>query len=173
MTRDEVLTNARHAGSVLRYHTWPVLHRQTIGEHCWQVMRIYWQIWGHLPNPVSTYFLWHDVGELVLGDLPFPIKKDNPKLKEECDRIERTAVKRMGGESSNSTTCVLTDKELLRIKFCDVLDMYEYGIQEMNLGSRYAAPIVEDTHKTLQDIWLKLSIEDHNLIQKYTKVRFA
>src|SRR6267154_1716536 len=88
MTRDQVLTSARHAGTVRRYHTWPFHHQQNIGEHSWQIARIYFQIWGPLPPEVSTYFIWHDAGELVLGDLPFPVKKNNPHLKRECDFIE-------------------------------------------------------------------------------------
>jgi len=44
ISRKSVLTNARFAGMVLRYHTWPTLQKQTVGDHTWQIFRIYWQI---------------------------------------------------------------------------------------------------------------------------------
>jgi len=160
MNREQILKNARLAGSVVRYHTFPMIHRETIGEHSWNVMRIYWQIWGPLPPELSTYFIWHDAGELVCGDLPFPIKANNPKLKAEMDVLEEEAVEGMNG-ISNSLQPILK----IRAKACDLIDMWSLGCTELCMGNKVAQPIIDDTFKALEK--LSLSMDDQNLIFKY------
>jgi hypothetical protein len=160
MKRDQVLAAARLAGEVIRYHTWPMHHRQTVGEHTWQVMRIYWQIWGPLPPELSSFFIWHDAGELATGDIPFPVKSMNPLLKKEMDRLENKAMEHMGGMLP-----ALDHTLKVRAKACDVIDMYECGKVEVSMGNKFAQPIVEDTFKALEK--LPLTPEDSMLIFKY------
>ena len=161
MTRDQVLTNPRHAGEVLRYHTWPMHHRQTVGEHTWQVMRIYWQIFGALSPEVSTYIIWHDVGELVTGDLPFPVKKNNPHLKAECDYIEARALEDMGIKVAAPTNSAI------RVKLCDLVDMYECGQIEVKMGNAYALPIVNDVRGNIVELLKRFTPEDRALVSAY------
>ena len=161
MKRDYILSRARLAGEVVRYHTWPMHHRQTVGEHTWQVMRIYYQIWGALPQELTTYFIWHDAGELACGDIPFPVKANNPELKVMADALEDYAVERMGGPKLDR----LAPGMKLRAKACDLIDMHECGMAEVMMGNRFAQPIVDDTFKALEK--LALSPEDGNAIFKY------
>lgn len=160
MNRSQVVTNARHAGTLRRYHTWPMLREQTVGEHSWQCMRIWHQIWGPMPPAVSSYFLWHDAGELVTGDLPFPIKSENPGLRFVLTRLENDAVKAMGGED-----IYLDEKNKIRAKACDLIEMHEHGLMEMMMGNRFGEPIVKDTHVHLKE--LPLSLEDKTKISVY------
>jgi len=164
MNREKLLSTARLAGEVVRYHTWPMHHRQTVGEHTWQCMRIYWQIWGALPPELSTYFIWHDAGELACGDLPFPVKSRDPKLKAAMDKLEDDAVRRMGGSH-----VVVTPLLKLRAKACDLIDMHECGRVEVAMGNKLAQPIVDDTFAALEK--LTLSPEDSNAIFKYLTER--
>ncbi len=160
MNRERLLSTARLAGEVVRYHTWKMHHRQTVGEHTWQCMRIYWQIWGELPSELTTYFIWHDAGELACGDLPFPVKSRNATLKAEMDMLEEKAVARMGG--SNHT---LQHTLKIRAKACDLIDMHECGRDEVNMGNKFAQPIVDDTFRALEN--LALSMEDGMAVFKY------
>jgi len=164
MNREKLLSTARLAGEVVRYHTWPMHHRQTVGEHTWQCMRIYWQIWGPLPPELSTYFIWHDAGELACGDLPFPVKSRDPELKAAMDKLEDDAVRRMGGSH-----VVVTPLLKLRAKACDLIDMHECGRIEVAMGNKLAQPIVDDTFAALEK--LTLSPEDGNAIFKYLAER--
>jgi 5'-deoxynucleotidase YfbR-like HD superfamily hydrolase len=163
MTRDEVLTNPRFAGQVTRYHTWLMHHRQTVGEHTWQVMRIYWQIWGSLPPEVSTYLIWHDAGELVTGDLPFPVKLRNPVLKQECDRIEEASVYIMGG----TPHAFLSAEDQQRVKMCDLIDMLEMGWTEFNMGNAYAQPILDDIHAQIIKRLLDFGVPERAKVEGY------
>jgi hypothetical protein len=81
MNRDAIELSARTAGGVQRYHTWPVLRPQTVAEHTWNVMRIWWQVYGPMSPQVSTYLLWHDAGEGQAGDVQFGAKRRYPELK--------------------------------------------------------------------------------------------
>ena len=164
MTRDQVLTNPRHAGEVIRYHTWPMHHRQTVGEHTWQVMRIYLQIFGPLSPEVSTYIIWHDTGELVTGDLPFPVKRDNPHLKAECDFIEKRARVLMGGPPLEFK---LSEEESNRGKLCDLIDMYEQGKIEVAMGNQYGLPIVNDVRANIIEFMKRLTLEDRAAVNLY------
>lgn len=137
-----------------------MIRRETIGEHTWQVMRIYFQIWGALPPELSTYFIWHDAGELACGDLPFPVKAHHPALKEAMDALEEQAVEIMGGAH-----VPLTPPFKARAKACDLIDMHECGLVEMAMGNRFAQPIVEDTLAALEA--LDLPSEDGNAVFKY------
>ncbi len=161
MNREQVLSQSRLAGQVRRYHSWPVLHTQTIGEHSWQCMRIWWQIWGDLPPEVTTYFIFHDAGELYTGDIPFPVKARNSQLKSIMDELENKAVHEMGGPKGHPPV----DANKIRAKACDLIDMYEYGLHERRLGNKYADPIITDTHAALRK--LNLSTEDKFAVSAY------
>jgi len=139
MIRSDVLTNLRMAGQVRRYHTWPMHTVQTVADHSWNVMRIYNQIFGALPSLVTQYILYHDCGEVVLGDLPYPVKKNNSELDVQCKLVERLALHELGVELP-----VLTDEHKLQVKLCDLIDMLELGLVERAMGNKFATPIVDD-----------------------------
>lgn len=164
ISREQVLTNPRLAGATLRYHTWSTLQRQTIAEHSFNCLLIWYELYGWPTPQVTAYFLWHDLGELVLGDLPFPVKARNPALKAVCDAVEKDAVKAMGGPE-------LELPELLKVrcKCVDLLDMLYFGVMELALGNKFGAPIVEDITKALEDLTPKLPLEDKTDIAAYVK----
>jgi 5'-deoxynucleotidase YfbR-like HD superfamily hydrolase len=141
ISRADVLTNPRWAGCVERYHTWPTLQKQNVGEHTWQVMVIWFQIFGPLSPEESAYVLWHDGGELVTGDPPFPVKANNPNLKATYDALEANALVGMLGVNPMR---VFTTQTKHRAKLCDLLEMYEFGLCELALGNRLAQPIIDD-----------------------------
>jgi 5'-deoxynucleotidase YfbR-like HD superfamily hydrolase len=171
LTRDEVFATPRLAGQVQRYHTWSMHRQQSVGEHTWQTMRIYWQIWGPLPPDVCTHLIWHDAGELVLGDLPFPVKKNNPRLKHECDVIERQAlVKMIGGNIED--LIILSEEEKHRVKICDLIDMLEMGQTEFKMGNQYALPIINDVRSELGKCLVNFSHTEREKIMYYVE-RFA
>lgn len=147
MIRSEVLQSSRLAGGVKRYHTWPTLQQQTVADHIFNVLRIYWHLYGPPPPVVFTYLIWSDAGELKTGDLPFPVKRDNPQLKEICDQLEGQAVKQMGGMLPE-----LTDNQRWQVKAVDLLEMFEFGRVEVCLGNKFAEPIVRDTYASLRKL---------------------
>lgn len=163
MRRDQILKSPRFAGEVRRYHTWPVHREQTVGEHTWQVFRIWQQMWGMPSERAFNYLLYSDVGELVLGDLPFPVKANNPALKAECDEVERTALMAMLAFVPASPT----DIEKNQAKVCDLTEMWEFGCTELQLGNQFAISIIEDTRTAALAFVNKLPNDLRNEAMRY------
>jgi 5'-deoxynucleotidase YfbR-like HD superfamily hydrolase len=113
-------------------------------------MRIWNLIWGPLPPEVTTYFIWHDAGELLTGDLPFPVKSKNNSLKHIMNELEDQAVIGMGGPKEFE----IDDYNRIRAKACDLIDMHEFGLHERRLGNQYSEPIITDTYEALRKLSL-------------------
>lgn len=156
----EVRSDTRQAGAVLRYHTWPTVKKQTIADHSWNVWRIVFAIWrtGHcsvegIPQSVTEYIMLHDCGELRTGDAPYPIKRDNPELKQIMDRLEDEALTEQGIHLAELST-----EWKWRVKVAHTIEMMEFGIDELMLGSRYAAPVI-----LRMTTWLREQLADANV----------
>lgn len=149
MNRLSITTSQRLAGSVLRYHTWPTLQQQTVADHSFHVLRIYAAMFGPPPEEVTWYILWHDLGEIATGDIPFPVKSQNWELKDTLDNLERDACESMG----KPETGLLTDHtQRRRIKICDLIEMHEFGRVEVAMGNTLAQPVVDDTYQAALDM---------------------
>jgi hypothetical protein len=142
------------AGRIKRYHSWPVIQNQTVGEHCWQVALIYQQLWGDIPSPVEKYIRLHDVAELVLGDIPFPAKANNPDLKAAYDAAEGRALTELGLHVP-----VLHPDVRLKVKICDLLEMMCFGMVERELGNTLALPIIIRTREVALKLVNKIDTE--------------
>jgi group I intron endonuclease len=140
MLRGHLLSNPRFAGAVRRYHTWPTLQQQTVADHTFHVIRIYDALWGPIPANVTRALIWHDAGELAVGDLPFPVKARNPQLKQIVDSLEAEAVTAFGVKLSP-----LDPEQKARLRVADLLEMTEFGAVELAMGNRFASPILNDT----------------------------
>lgn len=155
----------RFSGLVKRYHTWPTIQQQNVAEHTWQVMRIYVQVFG-LPNSVVWfYMLHHDSPEVFTGDPPFPIKRDNPDLKFQYDRLEADFVRDHGLIRSEE---ISTD-DRTRVKVCDLLEMWEFGLVEERMGNRLAENITVRTLTNVLAMAEFLGPEDLARVRKYVK----
>lgn len=174
MVRSALLASGRLAGQVRRYHTWPIINQQSVGEHSWQVLRIYFQIFGAvaLMPHITIWILWHDCGELVTGDPPYPFKAKNPEIKKAYDAAEDIAVKSMGG-----FTPELSPHEKRKVKTCDLIDMLEYGQHEKMMGNQFAQPIIDDISNSIRALWLDKRSpiqgleEDWRMVEEYLLLR--
>lgn len=135
-------TDARMAGRVLRYHTWPHIRPQSVGEHSWQVARIVLAIYPEASVAILKHCINHDVGELRTGDLPYPIKLDNPVLGDEMHRIEEEAIHEILGEWGISSPDI-SERERWIFKTAEFLEMWEWGLEEGLLGNRFADKVAD------------------------------
>ena len=152
-----------HAGRVRRYHTWAVHHQQTVGEHSWQVARVYTAIFGVPTAEVAHYVAHHDSAELIVGDPPFPVKATTPALKAAYDSLEWIAVQELGLKLPQ-----LDERERRRVKVCDLVEMMEFGMCELEMGNRHAAAIVRNTGAALGTV--PIYPEDVRALESYVEV---
>ncbi len=138
MTRHHPQTlDPRSAGQVTRYHTWARIREQSVGEHTWQLMRILLAIWPDCPREVLVEAMFHDVGERVTGDAPYPVKAESPPLKVEMDRLENGA--RLAMTAWGAVARLPLDEETrVVIKMAEFIEMAEWGMDEVALGNQNA-----------------------------------
>lgn len=150
-TRADVMGSWYLASLVKRYHTWPTITTETVGQHSHGVAMIWCRLFGSDPDDllrsglmharVLRYILEHDLAELWTGDLPFPFKKRYPDVARALVTAEYEASAALGlakGVHSDSS-------EKVRMKVCDLLQMHLFGACELRMGNQYARPIAMDT----------------------------
>lgn len=108
------------SGMVRRRHMSPAMARtgETNGHHQWMVAAL---VTGLFPDASANLLfeaLFHDVGELVAGDLGAPFKDAHPEFASGHGWIELQARREIVGEAT------LTAQEALRLKLCDRLAAY-------------------------------------------------
>lgn len=135
----------RVVGQLTRYHSWPRLHDQSNGEHSWQVARILLTVWPDCPRKLLVHAVTHDMGEMA-GDVQYPFKKKVPGLKAKMDEAERGVRDEMGrrwGVGNGIMNVVLSEYEERVFKCCEYIEMWEYGLHEVNRGNQYGQTIAD------------------------------
>lgn len=129
----------RLAGEVLRYHTWPHIRQQSVGEHTWQVLRILFKI---APQYITTeyveFIVLHDVAEIGVGDPPFPVKRNNPQLKHIMDELEDKHLAAMGEKLP-----VISPQLKCIFKYAELIEMWEWGLEEVMRGNKMAQMVAD------------------------------
>lgn len=133
----DIEKDPRHGLQVQRYHTWRTIQDQSVGEHSAQIMRILLAVCPDAPRHLIIHCLLHDIGEMA-GDLPWPVKKDDPVLKERMTVNELRVHRQMSEKHMLPPPVRLTEEEQQLFKFCEYLEMWEHCVQERNMGNRYA-----------------------------------
>jgi 5'-deoxynucleotidase len=96
------------------------------------------------PETVLAYALYHDVGEVITGDLPTPVKYKNPEIKGAYKRIEALASEQLLAMLPTDLLpayrpYLLPDEtayEWKLVKAADRICAYIKCIEEQNLGNR-------------------------------------
>lgn len=156
----------RLAGEIARYHTWPTIGQQTCANHQWNVARILLAIWPEAPRALIVEALFHDVGEMATGDIPYPVKKNNPRLKDVCDPIEkdcRTDMWEPWGVPLDME--IIGEIEIVVLKIADYLDMWEFALLEAEKGNRHAQTIINHIELSITELKQKLELLDDDYVR--------
>ena len=128
----------RRSGRITRYHTWPRIQQQSVGEHSWQLLRILLAIWPEVPRELMVHAVTHDVGEIATGDLPFPAKARDPELKRKIDEAEKSTHLRMSMPWSLPAPQLLAQEWLDVFKYAEYIEMWEWALDDMDMGNQNA-----------------------------------
>lgn len=111
------------SGFVQRWHTHPTLARlgQTLAHHQWGVTTLIMSLHGRPSVRLIRAALWHDVGEIVYGDVPYSAKSGNPELAALLSEAESQAAFKITGYYNN-----LSESDNLWLAMCDRLEAYLY-----------------------------------------------
>ena len=104
-----------------RYNTEPLGElRQTVGAHSYAVVVLLDQLWDNCSKNLLLSALYHDVPEIILGDIPATAKWSYPDVQKVFKKAEQKVMKDLDIEF------VLTDRELNRLKMADMLELVMY-----------------------------------------------
>jgi 5'-deoxynucleotidase YfbR-like HD superfamily hydrolase len=158
---DCVRIDTRLAGQIRRYHTWPITGQQTIAEHCWQILRIYLSVVDDVDPHMVYHIAFHDIGEHYTGDIPYPVKRDNPRLKGEMDFLEQKSQAAQMEYWGSFKQVVLSDYDKKLFKQIEMIEMAEFGIDQMLFGNNHGYIIANrccksciQTHPV--NVWLNM-----------------
>lgn len=119
---------------VQRFHCWPLLRQQTVGQHAFNVAVLCLILYPKLPAMelfiLLQAALYHDLPEQVTGDVQAPAKRSSKVLKNILDDLEEQALVDV---EMNMT---LGPDNYRRLKMADNFDGLAKCVQERKMGSR-------------------------------------
>lgn len=135
MTEFNRLKLMRVVARVNRLHTLPPVHKQTVGEHTFGILALI-----DIVQPTASKALWraalyHDAPEGITGDTPSPVKWRHPEL----EAALRTVEDRIKNEFNMHTELTFTEKRIL--KFCDIMELIIFSMEEVDSGNRIMATV--------------------------------
>jgi len=160
----------RRSGRITRYHTWPRIQQQSVGEHSWQVMRIILAIWPDADRDLLIHTVTHDVGEIATGDLPFPAKARDPELKKKIDDAEKSTHLRMSMPWSLPAPKALSPEQMTVFKLAEYIEMWEWALDDMDMGNSNAELVrirtLEAIEKMTPDVPTDVQVRAHSYMQR-------
>ena len=113
---------------------------------------------GHLdPGAVAAAALYHDASEILTGDMPTPIKYDNPAIRSAYKDVEKVASRRLLEMLPPELRPVYepilleTDGEIHRVvKAADKLSAYIKCVEELKAGNNEFREAIAQTRRALE-----------------------
>lgn len=146
-----------HLSRMKLINRWPLMRNvntENIQEHSLQVAMVAHALaliknkfFGGTLNPshIATIAMFHDVSEVLTGDLPTPVKYYNPSIQNEYKKIEQIAEQKlidMAPPSFKEDYAQLidsthhSDDEKFIVKAADVICAYLKTLEELSAGNR-------------------------------------
>jgi 5'-deoxynucleotidase YfbR-like HD superfamily hydrolase len=128
------------SGRVRRYHTHVANPQQNLAEHQWGVAAILLRINPRCSRTLLIHALTHDVGEVRVGDLPAPVKWNNPDIAEAHNDLENDELQQALGWQDDG----LTQEEQDWLKAADLLELVTFAHYEMERGNRLMQDVLRN-----------------------------
>ena len=161
-----------HLSRMKLINRWPLMRNirtENVQEHSLQVAMVahalalirnkYFD--GELdPNQVATIAMFHDVSEVITGDLPTPVKYSNPIIRDEYKKIEKLAEQKlinMAPDEFKEDYARLIDHHFHNkdiafiVKAADVICAYLKTLEELSAGNKEFELAKKRLDKMLKD----------------------
>jgi len=129
----ETLSKVMDSGDIKRYHTLPTVGEQTNATHSWGVAVIATYLHPDLNARVLLKALMHDVGEIETGDIPAPVKWENPELKKQLSVLEARVAKNLEIEY-NLTEYEQRIFKQRKLGNCHINHVFSNGVEKLSEG---------------------------------------
>tara|TARA_Y100000310_G_scaffold315600_1_gene366343 strand:+ start:2988 stop:3488 length:501 start_codon:yes stop_codon:yes gene_type:complete len=141
----DTLCKVMNSGDVKRYHTLPTIGEQTNATHSWGVAVIATYLHPNLSAKILLKALMHDVGEIETGDIPAPVKWENPELKKQLHLLEEKVAKNLEIDYE------LTEYEQTIFKQADMFELLFFCVKQRRLGNRHINHVFSNGVEKLSD----------------------
>ena len=141
----DTLCKVMNSGDIKRYHTLPTIGEQTNATHSWGVAVIATYLHPNLSAKILLKALMHDVGEIETGDIPAPVKWENPELKKQLHLLEEKVAKNLEIDYE------LTEYEQTIFKQADMFELLFFCVKQRRLGNRHINHVFSNGVEKLSD----------------------
>ena len=161
-----------HLSRMKLINRWPLMRNvrtENVQEHSLQVAMVAHALalirnkyfGGQLdPHKIATIAMFHDVSEVITGDLPTPVKYSNPVIREEYKKIEKLAEQKLinmaPAEFKDDYAALIdhhhhSDDESFIVKAADVICAYLKTLEELSAGNKEFGLAKKRLDKILKD----------------------
>ena len=132
---------ARLAANVERFHTHPIIKRETVGHHSFNVANLLMIMTnGQASAKLLFAGLWHDMGEPKVGDIPSPVKVGlPPEVLKHIDLVEERAIRAIHPYADVE----LDPEERRLLSLADKIDGLLKCREELRMGNKDIIPVGE------------------------------
>jgi 5'-deoxynucleotidase YfbR-like HD superfamily hydrolase len=106
-------------------------------------MRIYCSVVDKIDPHMILHITFHDIGETFIGDLPYPVKSENPELKKSLDFMEQKSHYLQLDYWDAFKAVLLTDADRKLFKDIELIEMAEFGMGQMCMGNSHGLIIAD------------------------------
>lgn len=150
----------RQAGAVKRYHTVSTIKTQTVGEHSFNMCMILYKLVDEPSANLLKAVLFHDLPEIITGDIPATAKWNFPSLDQVLSAVESVVI------NENNWDVELTEEEKKILKYADMIELVMFAKDELSLGNSNMRVIFDRGVRYLEDMPRLVNDEIRDRIQK-------
>lgn len=146
---------------ITRYQGVSKMHNESVAEHSFFVAAFIYKLYDVYEFDLHKAIiagLMHDTAETEVSDVPYPIKRDNPRLAEELSKLEMEALsKNVDAETMkilldfNSENDAKTPEGLI-VALADALEVLEYSKTEAAAGNSYMIAVNESSRERVKKL---------------------
>jgi putative hydrolase of HD superfamily len=147
-------------GEIIRYNNRPKIKHENVAEHSFYVITTVLKIvkMFNLSDEIKykalEFATVHDIPELMVGDIPYDTKVNNPALREACEQAEVIALEQNMPEYLDSYKKFIEEEKqetipYLVTKLADTVSVLQYSNREISLGNQ--TPQMRDINEGAQE----------------------
>lgn len=174
-------------GEIVRYNNRPKIKTENVAEHTFYVastvlkLCTIFNLNETIKNKALEFAIVHDIPEILIGDVPYDTKVNNPLLREEIEKAEIKSLSDHMPEYLDSYSEFIKEEKIettayLVTKLADTISVLQYSNRELDLGNNteQMKNINSGSKERIQNLINKLrdSIEDFE-IKKHINLSFA
>jgi 5'-deoxynucleotidase YfbR-like HD superfamily hydrolase len=146
------------SGAVRRFHATPILQHYDIAQHCWRMGMLLDVLHPGPSQRLRRAVMFHDSAERWTGDVPATAKWwVVPGIDSWLRQAELRILTTLGVHVD------LTNEEHAWLKALDLLELYLFCLDEINLGNTNVTPVATVCRETLRKDWVPQEV--HNWME--------